>query len=833
MPARSSLTRTRPAVRRAWHPRLEILEDRTLLATGVQLQSAFLCDVNGHQLSRTLDIGEEVAVEANWTTQGLPANAQYRVQYTVDGITLYSPELTLGAGGSGTGNWFWFREGWFAAPGGHNVQVTLDPDHSVTDIGNTTSTFNFTPQSATDLPQKFVIPIGGTPFKNWVIVNYVDVDPRTTTYADYKGGNYTYDGHAGMDITLPNFSAMDAGVPVYAAAAGTVIAVQDGNYDRNTAFSNAPANYVEIDNGSGWETIYYHFRRNTISVKVGDAVTQGEQVGLVGSSGDSTAAHLHFEVHHDGAVVETNEDSSTFWINPLPYQGNVDGVTDMGVAIYNPVADLNAEERPVEATNFLQAPNQTPYAWFVGNTLNNDKLDFIWYEPNGTVFTDQTFTSSENRNGYYYAFVTLPNSPPLGTWHVAIDINGTEFARQSFTVSTMGAPELRLLDGNTYVVNGRTTPLDFGAMAQGGPGPQLTFTLQNVGNAALTFGNLSLPSGFKLIGNLPASVAAGSTATFTLALDTSAHGSKSGQVSLSTNASGQSTYTFNVSGLVSWWQGADVAVGSDNKTRLLWSTPDGQTSEWSVANANLAATAGQAYGPFNGWTGKATAAGGDGITRVLWTNTNGTAALWLEDAAGTFQNAAYFGPFAGWAAQDVAVGSDNLTRILWTNTNGQVVIWSVNNSFNVTSSPVYGPISGWSVRNLAAGSDGMLRLLWTSTDGATAIWLLNAAGNYQNSAVFGALSGWTATDVTVGSDNNTRILWANTNGAAAIWSLNASLVLTTSTVYGPFAGWAAARLTAGSDGTLRLLWDNVDGAVALWVLNSNGTFVGSGVFGPF
>src|SRR5271154_776895 len=102
--------------RRSWRPRLEILEDRTLPTAGVELLSAFLCDVNGNQLTRPLDIGEEVGVEARWSASALSANAQYRVQYTVDGITLYSGELSLGAGVGGVSSWFWFEEGWFAAP---------------------------------------------------------------------------------------------------------------------------------------------------------------------------------------------------------------------------------------------------------------------------------------------------------------------------------------------------------------------------------------------------------------------------------------------------------------------------------------------------------------------------------------------------------------------------------------------------------------------------------------------------------------------------------------------------------------------------------------------
>src|SRR5207302_7300553 len=128
-----------------------------------------------------------------------------------DGITLETGYLTWGAGQSGTESWYAYWGGWFASPGPHNVTVTIDP----TTYGTTSRSFSFTPVSAPDLPQKFITPLGGTPFQTWGFVNYVDVDPRSPTLADYTGGPYTYDGHTGHDMTLANFGTQDDGVPNY------------------------------------------------------------------------------------------------------------------------------------------------------------------------------------------------------------------------------------------------------------------------------------------------------------------------------------------------------------------------------------------------------------------------------------------------------------------------------------------------------------------------------------------------------------------------------------------------------------------------------------------
>ena len=77
----------------------------------------------------------------------------------------------------------------------------------------------------------FQTPIGGTPYQDWTIDNYVDLDP-SPGIQDFRGGNYTYNGHDAIDFSLPHFEAMDNGVPVYASLPGTVTNVHDSEFDR-------------------------------------------------------------------------------------------------------------------------------------------------------------------------------------------------------------------------------------------------------------------------------------------------------------------------------------------------------------------------------------------------------------------------------------------------------------------------------------------------------------------------------------------------------------------------------------------------------------------------
>ena len=93
--------------------------------------------------------------------------------------------------------------------------------------------------------------------------------------------------HEGIDIAAP------MGAPVRAAAAGQVIyAGWMGGY----------GNLVVIDHGGGLATAYAHL--SSIAVSLGQAVSQGDLVGAVGSTGHSFGPHLHFEVRVNGAAVD-------------------------------------------------------------------------------------------------------------------------------------------------------------------------------------------------------------------------------------------------------------------------------------------------------------------------------------------------------------------------------------------------------------------------------------------------------------------------------------------------------------------------------------------------
>lgn len=181
-------------------------------------------------------------------------------------------------------------------------------------------------------------PIDCIPGETCLHIGYPDIDETGTAY---DCGSPGYFGHQGTDISI-SLDQKENGVAVYAAADGVVLWVFDGKYD------NCPDNHPDCDTPpEGWfqpgqtngyrvctqlgyychsgdcccfwcfdggnvvvirhddipglfATRYDHFKTNSIVVEPGESVIQGQKIGEVGSAGNSTGPHLHFEVWGNG-----------------------------------------------------------------------------------------------------------------------------------------------------------------------------------------------------------------------------------------------------------------------------------------------------------------------------------------------------------------------------------------------------------------------------------------------------------------------------------------------------------------------------------------------------
>jgi murein DD-endopeptidase MepM/ murein hydrolase activator NlpD len=159
-------------------------------------------------------------------------------------------------------------------------------------------------------PQKFELPIACRPAETCWIANYFDHDPGPAG-RDYACGTLTYDGHDGTDFAIRNLSVMRQGTAVLAAADGTVRGTRDGMPDvsveeigRQSVKDRECGNGVVINHGGGWTTQYCHLRRGSVAVKTGNEVVTGQELGLVGLSGNTMFPHLEFVVRHEGQKVD-------------------------------------------------------------------------------------------------------------------------------------------------------------------------------------------------------------------------------------------------------------------------------------------------------------------------------------------------------------------------------------------------------------------------------------------------------------------------------------------------------------------------------------------------
>ncbi|WP_424216358.1 peptidoglycan DD-metalloendopeptidase family protein (plasmid) [Streptomyces sp. BI20] len=137
------------------------------------------------------------------------------------------------------------------------------------------------PQGA-EQSRPMVIP-SKAPARSWV----KPVDAPTGTPFGKPGSMWSSGYHTGLDFPAPQ------GTTVKAAKSGTV---------KTAGWGGAYGNHVVIDHGNGTETLYAHL--SAFGVGVGHEVKAGQAIGNVGSTGNSTGPHLHFEVRVNGAQVD-------------------------------------------------------------------------------------------------------------------------------------------------------------------------------------------------------------------------------------------------------------------------------------------------------------------------------------------------------------------------------------------------------------------------------------------------------------------------------------------------------------------------------------------------
>ncbi|MBG9452552.1 hypothetical protein ABE61_00210 [Lysinibacillus sphaericus] len=174
---------------------------------------------------------------------------------------------------------------------------------------------------------KYIMPIRGEWFVFWggtnEFVNYHYV---------YENQRYAYDlvkvqdgqSYEKSPIQNENYYAFDQ--DIIAPADGKVVKVVDGikdNIPGEMDERNAAGNYVVIEHANNEFSMIAHFKKNSILVKSGDIVTEGQLIGKCGNSGNSSEAHIHFQVMDSSDIAYGKSIRILFKEGKEPIQGDM------------------------------------------------------------------------------------------------------------------------------------------------------------------------------------------------------------------------------------------------------------------------------------------------------------------------------------------------------------------------------------------------------------------------------------------------------------------------------------------------------------------------------
>lgn len=264
--------------------------------------------------------------------------------------------------------------------------------------------------------------------------NLQDYFCQSRTY-DWSTGN-----HAGTDYILwpyPWKRMQEDYMEIIAAADGIIVDKRDGFFDLNCQIDGNPNwNGIVLEHADGSQTIYIHFKDGVITSKgIGDSVTQGEFLGVAGSSGSSNIPHLHFEVRDsNGDVIDpfqgpcNSTTANSWWANQEDYYvSTINRISTHDTTAFDNTCGV--VENTYEEVDFVYG-DQFVLRLFFRDLKNNVPVDITVTDPNGNSFIEFTWMSNF---GQFFAtawahWVWNVNSAwPDGVYNVSVDFEGNSY----------------------------------------------------------------------------------------------------------------------------------------------------------------------------------------------------------------------------------------------------------------------------------------------------------------------------------------------------------------------------------------------------------------------
>ncbi|MBL7743639.1 MAG: M23 family metallopeptidase [Chitinophagaceae bacterium] len=287
----------------------------------------------------------------------------------------------------------------------------------------------------------------------YILNNYIDQNTAAGTSAiqDWNCGSRTYDGHRGIDIDLWPFfwSMMDNNyVAVVAAAPGRVVAVDHSQNNENNCgvppTGNLNWNYIAIRHADSSTSIYGHIRNNSAQVSVGQTVIAGQVIAFVGSSGNSSNPHLHFEVNSTpvtnsqvAGLIDPYQGScnllnfNSWWLLQKPYrEPAIVRVMTHGnrpaLAGYNNNGNFCRPGEAINAKSNFAFNDSIYFSVAIRDFLAGQSYTVSVFDPNNNLWFSSNITASATQNKSFATIdQRIPGGSVSGTYSVVVNFNGT------------------------------------------------------------------------------------------------------------------------------------------------------------------------------------------------------------------------------------------------------------------------------------------------------------------------------------------------------------------------------------------------------------------------
>mgnify|MGYP003663687058 CR=1 FL=1 len=296
----------------------------------------------------------------------------------------------------------------------------------------------------------------------WSVSNYIDHNPAVPNQiSDYNCGTRSYDttsgyNHQGFDIISWPFwwKQMDLDQAVNVAAAdGQIVGKMDGSFDRNCTFNNDPWNAVFVQHSDGSVAWYLHMKNGGLTTKnIGDSVTQGEFLGVIGSSGSSTLPHLHFEVYDannnliDPSIGACNNwNNDTWWNDQKPYY-------DPGInAVLTHTAFPDFQTCPnteiTNESNHFALGETVYYGIYLKDQLAGANIHLKITRPDNTVQYEYDYAPADAQQIAYWMWNFVVDMEGTWTWEATYE---GDSASHTFNVGVLGVEDNLLVNTTIY-----------------------------------------------------------------------------------------------------------------------------------------------------------------------------------------------------------------------------------------------------------------------------------------------------------------------------------------------------------------------------------------------